>query len=317
MAFLPDKLSKLTGQTLTTLNWFSYFPDNGDDLAAVTTTGYFARSQFIESEYGWANASIVAILDDGYCFLQVDDTEITAVVVNNASGDSAAAEAAAKAYADVLPGRLLGTVIGSGGSYTPSIGCTHALIRLQAGGGGGGGADTAAVSGAAGGGGSAGGYLEVYVPVSHAVPLTISIGAAGSAGAAAAGTGGDGGDTTIVVGATTYTAKGGKGGIGSVGGTTINSVLGGDSPTISTNGDVNSGGSPGSPGLTMTGLLASSGAGGSSVFGAGGNGKNTQSAGSVGVGHGSGGSGGCCVNGGAAAAGGAGLIGLIVIQEYT
>lgn len=94
MAFIIEKLAKLDGQTLTTLNWFSYMPDNGDGIAEVTTTGYFTNSPFINTEYGWANATIVAILDDGYYFLQVDNTEITAVQVSAGGGEIPAIEAA-------------------------------------------------------------------------------------------------------------------------------------------------------------------------------------------------------------------------------
>jgi len=214
-------------------------------------------------------------------------------------------------------GRLLRTVIGSGTTYVPGAGCNNILVKLQGGGGGGGGANTGAVSAAAGGGGSAGGYLEKYLTIVPGTTYTIAIGAVGSAGAAAGGTGGTGGITTIAVSGTTYTANGGIGGLGATAGTTINAVAGGAAPAISTNGDINASGAPGAPGFTLTGLLASSGAGGSCIWGASGAGRTTQGAGTAGVGNGAGGAGGCSVNGGAAAAGAAGLIGKIVIEEYS
>ena len=98
--------------------------------------------------------------------------------------------------------------------------------------------------------------------------------------------------------------------------TTIVSVLGGASPAISTNGDVNSGGCPGSEGIAFTGLLANSGIGGTSIFGAGANGRITAGAGSAGVGYGAGGSGGVVLNASSAVAGGAGLAGIIIVDEY-
>ncbi len=215
-------------------------------------------------------------------------------------------------------GRLLATtVLTAGTSFAVGASTTSIFIRVQGGGGGGGGADTAAVSGGAGGGGSAGGYAEKLFAVTPSASYTYAVGAAGAAGTAGANNGGLGGDSTFAVGATTVTAKGGVGGIGGAAGTTINSTLGGASPVVATNGDVNSGGTPGGIGLRLTGLLAVSGSGGSCVFGAGGNGRNTQGDGAAGVGRGAGGGGGVCLNGGSAQAGGAGLAGQIVVTEYS
>ncbi len=218
---------------------------------------------------------------------------------------------------EALMGRLLATTLKTTGTtFTTGTGTNLIRVRLGGGGGAGGGADTAAVSGAAGGGGSNGGYAEKLFAVSPTTAYTISIGAAGTPGAAGSANGGDGGDTTFAVGATTVTAKGGKGGVGMAAGTTILAALGGTSPAVSTNGDLNMGGAPGGFGLRMTGLLAVSGHGGSGPFGSGGN-SVLSGAGAVGVGNCSGGSGGAVINAGSAVAGGAGLGGAIIVDEYS
>ena len=214
-------------------------------------------------------------------------------------------------------GRYLGTtVLTSGTSFTTGSLTNKIFIRVQAGGGAGGGGATAAVSASAGGGGSAGGYAEKTFTVAPSTAYTYAIGAAGAAGAAGANDGLVGGNSTFAVGATTVTAFGGLGGIGMAATTTVTSVLGGASPAISTNGDVNTGGEPGDPGIAFTGLLANSGAGGSSIFGSGGNGRITAGTGAIGVGNGAGGSGGVVLNGSSAVAGGVGLAGIIVVDEY-
>lgn len=215
-------------------------------------------------------------------------------------------------------GRYLGTTVKTTGtSFTTGATTNTIFVRLQAGGGAGGGGATAAVSAASAGGGASGGYAEKTFTVTPSTAYTYAIGAAGAAGTAGNNPGGDGGNSTFAVGATTVTAFGGPGGVGMAATTTIISVLGGASPTISTNGDVNCGGAHGEPGLAFTGLIGNSGAGGSSIFGAGANGRITAGAGTTGVGYGAGGSGGLVVNNSSAVAGGAGLAGIIIIDEYS
>lgn len=209
------------------------------------------------------------------------------------------------------------TVLTSGTSFTTQANTNTIFIRVQAGGGGGGGTTTVAVSGAVGGGGAAGGYTEKTFAVTPNTAYTYAIGAAGAAGAATGGNGGVGGISTFAVGATTVTANGGLGGIGEAAGTALAVVLGGASPAISTNGDMNSGGAPGGYGVRLSGLIGSSGSGGSCIFGAGGNATNAQGAGTAGIGNGAGGSGGCTLNGGVAVVGGAGLAGIIVVDEFS
>lgn len=219
---------------------------------------------------------------------------------------------------DITQGQFIKrTLLTSGTSFTTTVNTNKIILRLQAGGGGGGGTTTAAASAALGGGGSAGGYAEKTFNVDPNTAYTYAIGAAGAAGNTSGGNGGVGGVTTFAVGATTVTANGGLGGIGETAGTALAVILGGASPAVSTNGDMNGGGAPGAVGIRLSGLLGGSGAGGSCLFGAGGNGLNAAGAGVVGVGYGAGGSGGCVLNNSAAVAGGAGLAGCIVVEEYS
>ena len=221
--------------------------------------------------------------------------------------------------ASVGPGRFLGiTVLTSGTSFTTSDQTNTIKVRLQAGGGGGGGAATAAVSGAAGGGGSAGGYAEKTFTVTPRTSYNYAIGALGAGGVAGDNDGSTGGNTTFTVGSTTVTAFGGLGGEGMAAGTTILDVLGGASPAISTNGDINRGGHPGRPGFRFTGLVGYSGDGGGSIIGGEGfGGVNAVSSGDDALDNtGSGGGGGMVLNGSAARAGGDGAAGFIVVEEY-
>ena len=216
------------------------------------------------------------------------------------------------------PGSFIqSNVLTSGTTFTTSAFTNTIKVRVQAAGGGSGGANTAAVSASAGAGGSAGGYAEKTFAVTPSTGYTYAIGTGGIAGVAAGGTGGTGGNSTFTVGGTTVTANGGIGGVGMAGGTIVAFSLGGASPAISTNGDVNSGGAPGSPGIRSTGILAMSGNGGSCLFGAGGIGLVTQGVGTAGIGFGCGAAGACCENGGAAVAGAAGQPGIIIVDEYT
>lgn len=216
-------------------------------------------------------------------------------------------------------GRFLKTtVLTSGTSHTVSGATRTIFVRVQAGGGGGGAIATALSSGGGGGGGSAGGYAEKTFTVTPNTAYTYAIGAAGAAGTAG-GNGGVGGVSTFAVGAVTVTANGGLGGIGGTAVAQVQAFLGGASPAVSTSGDVNGGGAPGGYGLSLraNGVAAVSGAGGSCLFGAGGNSVNTQSVGAAGIGKGAGGSGACLLSGGASVDGGAGLAGIIVVDEYS
>lgn len=170
------------------------------------------------------------------------------------------------------------------------------------GGGGGGGGTTTLNTGA--GGGGAGGYVRVFIEASELNSTeTITIGAGGTAGAGTGGTGGTGGTTSFDsrvqatggAGGTESTA-GGAGGIGQDGDVTA---------------DIKAAGGAGGPPHTTAAI---GGAGGSGIYGGGGAGIATDSAGNAGTGFGGGGSGGA--SGGSDRAGGAGSGGLIIVTEY-
>jgi hypothetical protein len=202
----------------------------------------------------------------------------------------------------------------SGTTYTPTAGTNKAFVILVGGGGGGGGVTGAASSVGAGGGGGGGGILMKWI-TSISGTYTYALGAAGTAGANTGGTGGNGGNTTFANGATTYTAFGGSGGVGQATGTTAAIVLGGNGAVVSTNGDMNSGGSPGLMGYRISGTLGWSGSGGDSDYGGAGNGLTAAGAGNNATGYGAGG-GGALSTANTARAGGTGGAGLIIIYEY-
>jgi hypothetical protein len=220
-----------------------------------------------------------------------------------------------------LSGRLIArTVLSSGTSFTTSASTNTVIAKLQGGGGGSGGITGAATSSWASGGGGGGSYLEKTVAVSPNTAYTIAIGAAGTAGATAGGTGGNGGSTTLAVGGTTYTAPGGT---GSVGGTATGALLVGPvgaGGAVPTNGDLNVGGEPGSPGITLipsTGIMTSGAGGHAPGFGASGAPlTSTGGVGNAGIGFGAGGSG-SSTNGATNRVGIAGLVGAMIVEEYS
>ena len=215
-------------------------------------------------------------------------------------------------------GRLLKTTtyITGSGNHTTQATTTSIRVRLVGGGGGGGGTSTTAANAAVGGGGGSGGYLEKFVTVVPSTAYAYVCGALGGGGAATGATGSAGSASTFIVSGTTYTANGGSGGVGQTFGTAAAAVLGGAGAAISTNGDLNGGGAPGECGWRENGTIAVSGFGGSSVFGRGGNSLNTEAAGNPGVGPGAGGGGACCL-GTTARAGGAGIAGCVVVDEFS
>ena len=205
------------------------------------------------------------------------------------------------------------TVLVAGTSFITSAYTKNIFLRMVGGGGGGGGGSFLASNCAAAGGGASGALAEKTFAVSPNTAYAYAIGGAGAAGANTGGNGGVGGDTTFTVGGVTVNAKGGLGGIGQVYGTSITFVLGG-AGVLALLGDMNGAGAPGGTGDRETGLIGCSGAGGSSVFGGGGNSSNVQAAGAAGKGYGAGGAGALTLS--AAAVGGLGTIGCIVVDEY-
>lgn len=197
-------------------------------------------------------------------------------------------------------------------------GLTNFVRILMVGGGGGGGYSSGSNSGA-GGGGGAGGYLEKFVAV-NSLYVAYVIGTAGAGGVAATPANATaGGDTTLTLDGVIYTAKGGGLGVSNTGSATATTFAGGAGGVVGTNGDINASGMPGDAGFTTIAVTtAVGGCGGSGQFGGGGVGPRnaaTSTAGNAGTGNGSGGSGACTVVGGGQN-GGAGTIGLIMIEEY-
>jgi hypothetical protein len=201
------------------------------------------------------------------------------------------------------------------GTYTPTANLIYCVIECWgAGGGGGGTAVSTATNGSQGAGGGAGSYSRKFATAATiGVSQVVTIGAAGTAGTAGNNGGGAGGDTSIGV---ICVGKGGAGGPGNGGaaGTWFTGGAGGVAGT----GDVTSTGMPGGIGLSTssgTGAAFLS-SGGSTLVGGGGLPTGSTGAGVAGTGHGSGGSGGYSLGASAAAAGGAGTSGYIVITEF-
>jgi hypothetical protein len=207
------------------------------------------------------------------------------------------------------------TIINQGTvSYTAPAGVRALRLRMWGGGAAGGGGLGGASIASAGSGGGAGGYLEVWITSITAGAHTVQVGAGGTGVANANGNVGT--DTTFVNGATTYTAKGGSGGIaGGAAAATPLTQIGGAGGVVSTNGDVNGAGDPGSPGLRLSGTIAVSGNGGTSEIGGGGKAVNTDVAGNNAIGLASGGGGACSLTA-VSRAGGNGTNGLIIVEEF-
>lgn len=208
----------------------------------------------------------------------------------------------------------------SNGTYTPSPGMSLIEVAMIGGGGGGGGANASSVpaSTCPGGGGGAGEYAAgIFSSANVGSSQIVTVGAPGAAGSSAGGGGGTGGITSL---GTLLSANGGSGGGGAAG--PQSGVTGGAGGTGGSGGHVHAPGMRGSNGIGIFGGVQTSsysGAGGSSSFGAGGQGviggSPSQAAGNPGTGLGSGG-GGAESTGGTGVSGGAGAGGGILILEY-
>jgi hypothetical protein len=205
------------------------------------------------------------------------------------------------------------TVANASAQFSTGPSTNKIRVVLQAAGGAGGGAATAASSGSAGGGGSAGGRAEKLFSVTPNTTYTYAL--PSTSGGVSGANGGNGSVCSFTVGATTVTANGGLGGTTATG-STLGVNLGGASPAIATNGDVNLGGAPGAPGFILSAAIVMSGYGGASRYGGGGAAKITQAAGGPGIGPGGGAGGGALVSAGASNAGGNGTAGIITVEEY-
>lgn len=202
-------------------------------------------------------------------------------------------------------------------SYTPPTGVRALLVHALGAGGGGGGCSTAAAAGAAGGGGGGGAYSRKWV-TNPKSSYTVAVGDGGTAGANTGGTGGNGGDTTFDS-PSVCTAKGGLGGVGQVQAATVASVAGGAGGAAASGvGDTFIDGNEGTAGFRLSGTQAIPGDGGPGAgpFGGGKVGTDANGAGVAGKQWGAGGSGALVQNNSAAAVGGVGAKGRLVVEEY-
>lgn len=214
-------------------------------------------------------------------------------------------------------------------SYTPTAGTQALHIEGIGGSGAGGGAasSTGGTNNSVGGGGGGGGGARVWLTTLVTGACVVAIGAAGSVGAAGNVVGGNGGATTFTDTGSTLRLQA-NGGTGGAGGGASATALGGrgaggaggtasGTPAESVTGTTWQG-EDGDWGVAFsivaaTGML--SGKGGGSQYGSGGPGVQASATGSAGRKYGGGGA------GGADAAttnrtGGAGAVGIMIVEEW-
>lgn len=182
-------------------------------------------------------------------------------------------------------------------TYTPTAGMAYCIVEVL-GGGGGGGADDGSSTYFGSGGGS-GAYARSWLSaatVGASQSVTIGAGGAGSSGLGSGATGG-----TTSFGAL-ISCTGGVGGVDSSGAIVLGGI--GGTPTSGNFGVYGQSGAPNNPNAT-------SGAGGNSIYGAGGAPVITNTYGNPGLSYGAGGSG--CGEG---YSGGNGVHGLIIVTEF-
>ena len=204
----------------------------------------------------------------------------------------------------------------STGTYTPTAGMLYCIIEAVGGGGAGGGsAPNAGNFYTGGGGGGSGGYSRLHASAAAiGVSQAVTIGAGGTPGAAGNNAGGNGGNTSVGI---ICVANGGTGGGGNPGTT---GATGGTGGIVGT-GDFTFAGARGSDsgfGVNSS-VLATTAAGGSSYFGAGGSPQfypGVASVGNAGQLYGGGGTGGTTLTGAGNIAGAAGAAGVVIITEY-
>lgn len=196
------------------------------------------------------------------------------------------------------------------GTYTPTTGTHVAYVECAGGGGGGGGAAANSGATASAGAGGGAGERRVYTYVSPTTQ-TVTIGGGGAGGVGT--TGSPGGDTTF---GALLTAKHGSGG-GSAQSTGVITPLPGAGGFGGSGGDTN-GAYTGSPGglALISQPAATGGAGGMSIFGAGGiptNGTNNGNVGGIAAG---GGGASSLASGGTQTTGGAGGGGYCHMEDF-
>lgn len=203
-------------------------------------------------------------------------------------------------------------IITSTSTYTPTPQCQFVEVQIFGGGGSGSGLPGGAGSIDGWGGGGAGAYSTGTFRVSFLSPsilVTIGAGGAGVAGS----NGNNGGSSSF--GSLITNVGGGLAALNGRAGV-------GGAPGTSTGGDLNIAGQSGTHGFSalVGNNISFSGAGGNTIYGAGGRALysfalSPGSNGNPGLGYGSGGSGSLCFNG-VTYAGGNGAPGICIIKEY-
>jgi len=229
----------------------------------------------------------------------------------------------------ITKGNFLGNVAGNGrllqrtvydaaasGTHTFDANCANYLIRIVGGGAAGGGTQaTGSGQNAEGSGGGGGSYVEWY-GAKPAATLTYTVGAGGTG--ATNSDGGDGGTSTAADGTNTFTCPPGLGGeVGSAGSGSIRRIGGdgGGFPTAPA-GAITINGARGFTGFVSGGIYLASGFGAASALGPGGQ-AGENSIGGNGKAPGSGGGGATNAPSQGARAGGGGVSGIIIIEEYS
>lgn len=215
-------------------------------------------------------------------------------------------------------GRFLrSTTLTSGTSFTTGVDTESIRIRMVGGGGGGGGCTSVGSAAAAAGGGGSGAYAEKVFDVLANTAYAYVVGAAGNGVSGAAGANATA-STFTGPGPVVVTAPGGSGAPVGTAATTLTARAGGAGGAVATNGDLNSTGSAGLPGvvLIVATPIVASGRGADSQFGSGGLGLVAVGTGNAGTGFGAGGSG-AATGASTVRTGGNGTAGVIIIEEYT
>ena len=301
--------------------------------SAITVSPFTAAGVVHNSAAGLLSSSLVGLTSDVSGILPganggtgIDNTGKTITLGGNLTTSGAFATTLNTTGTTSVTLPTYGTLVNSGvlvgittlttssaSPYTPTVGTSKMLVYIVGGGGGGGGCRNS--NGSAGGGGGAGAVAIKLITHTSGTTYSFSVGTAGTVGAAGSGanggTGGTGG-TSIFNGVTV------SGGAGGVGGTATSSipVSGGTGGTLPTGGDVNIPGDSGTNGVRFANTAGAglTGAGASSPFGRGGQGRTASTgAGGAASGYGAGGGG---ALGATASVGGAGTPGVIVIYEY-
>ena len=196
-------------------------------------------------------------------------------------------------------------------TWTKPAGAQWLRVRVQAPGGGGGGPVVTGSNTSAGAGAQAGAYAESWILADNVTAtVAVTIGAAGTS--AAGGIGTDAGSASF---GAYVTATGGQGASRTGAGTTPIVVIGGNAtPTMV--GQIQIPGAAGGPGMRLDANAAVSGAGGNSVWGAGGIAVPNGNDGWPGRGYGAGGGGGANGPSQSARPGGAGAPGRIIVGTF-